>query len=45
MYLMIGLICFGVAFLMLLNRKGVPASIALFLLGAGLAYAQLTSQP
>jgi hypothetical protein len=44
MYIMIGLGCLGVAFLMALNRKGVPA-LALALLGAGLLYAGLTSEP
>lgn len=45
MYIMIGLGCVGISFLLLLNRKGLPAAVALGLLGAGLLYAGLTSQP
>jgi uncharacterized membrane protein len=44
MYIMLGFGCLGVAFLMALNRKGLPA-VVLALLGAGLLYAGLTSQP
>jgi hypothetical protein len=45
MYMMIGVACFGLGFLLSLNRRYMPAAVALLLLGVALGYAQLSSQP
>lgn len=45
MYMMIAFACFCVGFALALNRRAMPAAVALFLLGSMLIYAQLTSQP